>query len=80
MRDKVKRYALIGLVSATVFATGVTAASANRGDNEAICHVPPGNPSAAHVITVGAPAVEVHLGHGDIMGDCDGPYSPLFGR
>ena len=30
-----------------------------------LCHVPRGNPAAAHVITVGAPAVAAHLRHGD---------------
>ncbi len=35
-----------------------------------LCHIPPGNPNAAHTITVGAPAVETHLGHGDSLGSC----------
>lgn len=35
-----------------------------------LCHRPPGNPSAAHTITVGPPAVETHLGHGDTLGPC----------
>jgi hypothetical protein len=37
----------------------------------AVCHVPPGNPAAAHTIYVGAPAVPVHLGHGDYLGACE---------
>jgi len=37
-----------------------------------ICHIPPGNPDAAHTITVGARAVEAHLAHGDILGPCLG--------
>lgn len=42
-------------------------------DKVVICHVPPGNPDAAHTITVGAPAVEEHMGeHGDTMGPCAG--------
>lgn len=40
------------------------------GDNIAVCHVPPGNPAAAHTIYVGAPAVPAHLGHGDYLGPC----------
>src|SRR5262245_632952 len=35
-----------------------------------ICHIPPGNPSNAHTITVGAPAVAAHLAHGDTLGPC----------
>lgn len=37
-----------------------------------ICHIPPGNPSAAHTITVGTAAVSTHLNHGDTLGACDG--------
>lgn len=35
-----------------------------------ICHIPPGNPNAAHTINVGLPAVEAHLRHGDTEGPC----------
>jgi len=34
-----------------------------------ICHVPPGNPSNAHYITIGTPAVSAHRGHGDPIDD-----------
>lgn len=36
-----------------------------------ICHVPPGNPSNAHEIEVGASAVASHIAHGDYVGECD---------
>ena len=36
-----------------------------------LCHVPPGNPDAAHTVTVGAPAVPAHLAHGDTEGVCE---------
>jgi len=35
-----------------------------------LCHVPPGNPSDAHVACVGPSAVQVHLDHGDALGAC----------
>jgi len=36
-----------------------------------LCHFPPGNPAAAHTITVGSRiAAEVHMGHGDTAGAC----------
>jgi hypothetical protein len=35
-----------------------------------LCHIPPGNPNASHTITVGEPAVEAHLAHGDTEGPC----------
>lgn len=37
-----------------------------------ICHIPPGNPDNAHEITVGLPAVVMHvLLHGDLIGSCE---------
>lgn len=38
-----------------------------------LCHFPPGNPAAAHTITVGPSAVKAHQGHGDTLGACP-PY------
>jgi len=43
-----------------------------NGDKIAVCHIPPGNPSKAHTITVGERAVDRHLAHGDEIGSCDG--------
>lgn len=31
-----------------------------------ICHIPPGNPGNAHIITVGSPAYDAHMAHGDM--------------
>jgi len=44
-----------------------------------ICHIPPGDPDNRHTITVGAPAVERHLAHGDYLGACEasGDDEPL---
>ncbi len=43
------------------------------GENEkvTICHIPPGNPENAHTIEVSESAVEAHLAHGDILGECE---------
>ena len=35
-----------------------------------VCHRPPGNPANAKTLTVGASAVQAHLGHGDSLGAC----------
>lgn len=47
-------------------------------DKVEVCHVPPGNPDAAHLITVGAPAVPAHMAHGDTE-SCDDDESPEDG-
>lgn len=38
----------------------------------ALCHIPPGNPSNAHEISVGHPAYAAHEAHGDSAGPCPG--------
>ena len=48
----------------------VVASQAEAEAAVTLCHVPPGNPDAAHTIAVGAPAVPVHLAHGDTEGAC----------
>ncbi len=35
-----------------------------------ICHIPPGNPSNAHTISIGESAIKAHLKHGDYEGEC----------
>ncbi len=41
-----------------------------QGNKVTLCHIPPGNPEAAHTIRVGAAAVSAHLAHGDTLGPC----------
>jgi hypothetical protein len=36
-----------------------------------LCHVPPGNPSKSHSISIASPSVSAHLAHGDYLGTCD---------
>lgn len=47
----------------------------DRGGKITICHIPPGNRSARHTISVGESAWQAHKGHGDTRGAC-GPGTP----
>jgi hypothetical protein len=55
--------------SGLMLCTGLSFAQGN-GNKVPVCHIPPGNPSDAKTIYVGAPAVAAHLAHGDFQGDC----------
>ena len=44
-----------------------------------ICHIPPGNPDAAHTITVSVNALPAHLAHGDHCGACEEDDGLLMG-
>ena len=48
----------------------VVVSQAEAAEAVTLCHAPPGNPDAAHTISVGAPAVPAHLAHGDTEGAC----------
>ena len=50
--------------------TPIPPAPAEESGTVTICHRPPGNPSNAHTITIGRPALQAHLGHGDTLGPC----------
>ncbi|HXV66184.1 MAG TPA: hypothetical protein VD731_02990 [Nitrosopumilaceae archaeon] len=41
-----------------------------KKDKITICHIPPGNPSNAHTISVSGNAKNAHLAHGDTLGEC----------
>lgn len=65
------------VVTGSVDGTTAYEASCAQGDPDSeknekvtICHIPPGNPNAAHTISVGKSALSAHLGHGDIEGEC----------
>ena len=38
-----------------------------------ICHIPQGNPTARHTLTISKSALKAHLDHGDIEGSCEDP-------
>ena|SRR5688572_17850691 len=65
-----RRTLAIALAVAAVLSFAPVVAA--EGERVVICHVPPGNPDAAHTITVGAPAAEHHMDeHEDTLGPCD---------
>ena len=42
-----------------------------QGNNQmTICHIPPGNPSNMHTITISSSAWNAHQAHGDVIGGC----------
>ncbi len=59
--------ATLGTVVLMGAATAVPALAASK---VSLCHIPPGNPSAAHTISVSENAVPAHLAHGDQLGPC----------
>jgi hypothetical protein len=67
-----RRTPIVVLVVAVLLVPALSA-GADRGPKEKVevCHVPPGNPGEAHTITVGGPALQAHLAHGDDEGACD---------
>ncbi|MDX9924590.1 MAG: hypothetical protein RBS48_07475 [Ignavibacteriaceae bacterium] len=46
-------------------------AAGNPNGKVTICHIPPGNSSARHTMSIPAGAVAAHLAHGDFLGTCD---------
>jgi hypothetical protein len=55
----------------------VVTTAAEAASAVTLCHVPPGNPDAAHTVTVGASAVPAHLAHGDAEGVCEEAEPPV---
>jgi len=51
-----------------------------KDDKVTLCHIPKGNPSNAHTITVGAPAFRAHMAHGDLEGLCDDGDGTIFDK
>jgi len=51
-----------------------------KDDKVTLCHIPKGNPSNAHTITVGAPAFRAHMAHGDLEGPCDDGDGTIFDK
>ena len=52
--------------------TGKSPSNPQSTDKVTICHIPPGNPSNAHTITISSSAVPAHQAHGDyVKGPCE---------
>src|SRR5215213_10692024 len=66
-----KKMMLLASVMGLVALMLAAAPAFAQQDRVTICHIPPGNPGNAHTITVGAPAVDAHLAHGDFLGACE---------
>lgn len=45
-----------------------------------VCHVPPGDPSNFHTITIDDHALQAHLAHGDLLGSCNSPLRSALRR
>jgi len=45
--------------------------SSSSSSKVAVCHIPPGNPSARKTLYLPPTAVPAHLAHGDYLGTCD---------
>src|SRR5262249_30577523 len=43
------------------------------GKKVIICHVPPGNPATPPTLSVSVNALDAHLAHGDLLGECQPP-------
>ncbi len=59
---------IAGLAS---WALRTPASAAPPGPGVTICHIPPGNPDASVTIIVSPRAVDMHLAHGDFIGECE---------
>lgn len=65
-----------------VAASGGNTGGGNQGkgtEKVDLCHIPPGNPAAAHVIKVGNPAYDTHLAHGDPPAPCPETEASEYG-
>lgn len=64
-----KRSPLITLVIVALMVPAMAVAAAPKQKVD-VCHIPPGNPGNAHMISISGNAVKAHLEHGDVEGAC----------
>jgi hypothetical protein len=70
MNHSLSRSLLFRSLLVALFVLAAAAAQAGPGQKVKVCHIPPGDPGNFHTITVGANALQAHLGHGDLAGSC----------
>ena len=63
------RILLLGLAATAVLGIVLTGQVTAGEHRVALCHVPPGNPTAKRVIHVAPRSVPAHLAHGDFLGE-----------
>ena len=73
MTKKQLMWIVAGLTGVVVAVTMLSAGA--PPERVTLCHQPQDDPSSARTLTVAAPAVPGHLGHGDQLGAC--PVSPV---
>jgi len=64
---------MIALAATLGFMSG--SAYAHPEGKVEICHLPPGNPENVQNIEIGISALEAHLAHGDLLGECIGEHA-----
>ena len=67
MKNILKKISFIALVVFALSSFSFTGIGNHYPDKITICHVPPGNPSNCHEITVSLNALQAHLDHGDAL-------------
>jgi len=60
-------HGLVGISNGTSVIGNITSTEGNI----TLCHIPPGNQTQSHSITVASSSVSAHLAHGDYLGICD---------
>ena len=60
-------HGLVGISNGTSVIGNITSTEGNI----TLCHIPPGNQTQSHSITVASSSVSAHLAHGDYLGTCD---------
>jgi EGF-like domain/Dictyostelium (slime mold) repeat len=66
-----KKLHLIILLGIALAMVGAVSAQAGGSAKVNVCHIPPGNPTNWHTITIGESALPAHLAHGDLAGTCE---------
>ena len=72
----VLRICMCFLIVVAFSSVGTVSGKSDKNGKITICHIPPGNPSNRHTITISVAALKAHLAHGDLIGSCEGTSLP----